>query len=61
MFYITTAANATKSVRIFDMVGKEVMTTSTTAAVNVSGLNQGLYLVQITENGNTAVQKLIIE
>lgn len=61
LFYINTEANTTKSVRIFDMIGKEVLTTSTTDAVNVSGLNKGLYVVQITENGNTAVQKLIIE
>jgi len=43
------------------MIGKEVINTTTTDAVNVSGLNKGLYLVQITENGNTAVKKLIIE
>ncbi|WP_297509291.1 T9SS type A sorting domain-containing protein [Flavobacterium sp.] len=61
LFYINTEANTTKSVRIFDMIGKEVLTTSKTDAVNVSGLNKGLYVVQITENGNTAVQKLIIE
>ena len=61
LFYINTDANTTKSVRVFDMIGKEVLTTSTTDAVNVSGLNKGLYVVQITENGNTAVQKLIIE
>ncbi|RXR24617.1 T9SS type A sorting domain-containing protein [Flavobacterium stagni] len=61
VFYINTEANTTKSVRVYDMIGKEVINTTTTDAVNVSGLNKGLYLVQITENGNTAVKKLIIE
>ncbi|MEN9336369.1 MAG: hypothetical protein RLZZ500_1356 [Bacteroidota bacterium] len=61
VFYINTDANATKSVRIFDMIGKEVINTTSTDAVNVSSLNKGLYLVQITENGTTAVKKLIIE
>ena len=61
MFYINTAANDSKSVRIFDLVGKEVITTTTQDAVNVSGLNKGVYFVQITENGATAVKKLIIE
>lgn len=61
VFYINTTANVTKSVRIYDMIGKEVMNTTTSDAVNVSGLNKGLYLVQITENGATDVKKLIIE
>ncbi|MCZ8168578.1 MAG: T9SS type A sorting domain-containing protein [Flavobacterium sp.] len=61
MFYINTAANDSKSVRVFDLVGKEVITTTTQDAVNVSGLNKGVYFVQITENGATAVKKLIIE
>lgn len=61
VFYITTDANAERTVAIFDVLGKKVMQTKTSDnAINVSGLNSGVYMVQVTEEGNTATKKLVI-
>lgn len=57
---ITTTANATKSVAIFDVLGKQVVNTTTAnSTVNVSGLTAGVYIVKITEEGKTATRKLV--
>jgi hypothetical protein len=59
--YITSDNGADKTVAIYDILGKQVLTTSVTNdVVNVSGLNAGVYIVKITEGGNTATRKLII-
>lgn len=59
--YINTANNDTKSVQIFDVVGKRVLNaTSVENNVNVSALNSGVYIVKITEAGKTATRKLVI-
>lgn len=60
--YITSDSNNTKSVAIFDVLGKQVVnTTVNNQAVNVSNLNAGVYIVKITEAGKTATKKLVIE
>lgn len=59
--YINTAANASKAVIIYDVLGKEVVNTTTENAVNVSNLNAGVYIVKITEEGKTATRKLVIK
>jgi hypothetical protein len=60
--YINTLANAEKTVQIFDVVGKNVLNTVTAGeTVNVSSLNSGVYIVKITEQGNTASRKLVIK
>lgn len=60
--FIETAANAEKTVAIFDVLGKQVLNTTTADnAVNVSGLNAGVYVVRITEEGKTAATKLVIK
>lgn len=59
--YINTASNDTKSVQIFDVVGKRVVNASSVEnSVNVSALNSGVYIVKITEAGKTATRKLVI-
>ena len=59
--YITTDNNSTKSVVIYDILGKVVVrTTVTSQPVNVSALNGGVYVVKITEDGKTATRKLVI-
>lgn len=58
----TSTANGTKSVQIFDVVGKEVVNANTTNnTVNVANLNAGVYIVKVTEEGKTATRKLIIQ
>ena len=50
------------SVQIFDIVGKEVIKSNVmNNTVNVSGLNAGVYIVKITEEGKTATRKLVIK
>ncbi|AWA28971.1 hypothetical protein HYN48_02085 [Flavobacterium magnum] len=61
-FFIETAANAEKAVVVYDVLGKQVVnTTTTTNAVNVSKLTAGVYIVKITEAGNTATRKMVIK
>jgi hypothetical protein len=60
--YIDTTANAEKTVAIFDILGKQVLNTTTNDnAVNVNALRAGVYLVKITEEGKTATRKLVIK
>ena len=49
-----------KNVQIYDMIGKNVLTTNTDSEVNVSSLTPGLYLARITEEGKTSTKKLVI-
>jgi hypothetical protein len=59
-FYINTNADSTKEVVVYDVLGKQVIKTSTTNAVNVTNLKGGVYIVKITEDGKTATRKLVI-
>jgi len=60
--YLTSNANAAMSVQIFDVLGKEVLKSNViNNAVNVSGLNAGIYIVKVTEEGKTATRKLVIQ
>ncbi len=60
--YLTSTANAEMSVQIFDIVGKEVVKSNVmNNTVNVSGLNAGVYIVKVTEEGKTATRKLVIQ
>jgi hypothetical protein len=59
--FIETAANAEKTVTVFDVLGKQVLNTTTSDnAVNVAGLHAGVYIVNILEEGKTATRKLVI-
>ncbi len=60
--FIETAANAEKTVAVYDVLGKNVLNASTTENdVNVSSLRAGVYMVKITEEGKTATRKLVIK
>jgi len=59
---ITSDANADMSVKVYDVLGKEVLSSKViNNTVNVAQLNAGLYIIKITEEGKTATKKLIIE
>ena len=59
--FIETQANAEKNVVIFDVLGKQVLNTTTANnAINVASLNSGVYILKITEAGKTATSKLIV-
>lgn len=54
--------NDVKTVAIFDVLGKQVVSTkTTTGAVNVSNLSSGVYMVKITEAGKTSTRKLVVK
>lgn len=51
----------TKTVAIYDMLGKKVLETSTEETVNVSTLTSGVYIMNITQDGKNASRKLVIK
>lgn len=60
--FIETAANADKTVTIFDILGKQLLNTTTSNnVINVASLHAGVYIVNITEEGKTASRKLVIQ
>ena len=59
--FIETSANAQRNVTIYDLLGKKVLNTTTSnSEINVNSLNSGVYIVKITEEGNTTSRKLVI-
>lgn len=60
LVYVTSKNNLTKDITVYNMLGKEVVRTSTESSFSVSGLNAGIYIVKITENNQTATRKLVI-
>ena len=59
--YISTQANAERSIQIYDILGKQVVNKVTSnEAINVSNLNAGVYILKITEEGKTSSRKLVI-
>ncbi|MEZ4854620.1 T9SS type A sorting domain-containing protein [Flavobacterium sp.] len=59
---ITSSNNGAMSVQIFDVLGKRVANTSViNNQINISGLNSGVYIVKITEEGKTATRKLVVK
>lgn len=60
--FIETSANAEKTVTVFDVLGKQVLNTTTSNnAINIASLHTGVYIVNITEEGKTASRKLVIK
>ena len=58
---INSDANAERTVTIFDILGKQVIKTTTfNSSINVSALNAGIYMVKIIEEGKTATRKLVV-
>lgn len=60
--YITSNSSNSKTVAVYDILGKQVLNAKTSNnAVNVSNLKGGAYIVKVFEDGKTATRKLIIE
>lgn len=60
--FITSDSSEAKSVTVFDILGKQVLSSKTSNnAINVSSLKGGAYIVKITQDGKTDTRKLIIE
>lgn len=59
---ITSDSFATKTVEIYNILGKKVLSTkANNEPINVSNLNKGVYVIKITEEDKTASRKLVIE
>ncbi|WP_373463860.1 T9SS type A sorting domain-containing protein, partial [Flavobacterium lindanitolerans] len=41
-------------------LGKQVFNTVTTESVNVSNLNNGIYIARISEEGKSVIKKIVI-
>ncbi|UMY66677.1 MULTISPECIES: T9SS type A sorting domain-containing protein [unclassified Flavobacterium] len=60
--FIDSASNGTKTVAIYDVLGKQVLNTTTSSnEINVAAIKGGVYIVKITEEGKTATRKLVIK
>ena len=60
--YVTSDNFEEKSVEIYNVLGKIVLSTKVTnTPINVSKLSNGVYIVKVTENNKTATRKLVIE
>ena len=58
---ISTPNNQVENVTIFNVLGKQVLSTERAQNISVADLTSGVYIVKITENGITATRKLIVE
>jgi hypothetical protein len=57
----SSAINAEMNVQIFDMLGKQILTSKVNNnTLNIPSLNAGVYIVKITEEGKTATRKLVV-
>ena len=62
-FSIRTRNGVSKSVQIFDMLGKQVYSKEVQANENVkiSNLNSGIYILKVQEEGRLATRKLVVK
>jgi hypothetical protein len=59
---INTFENAEKTIQIFDVLGKKVLSRITkNEHISVATLNSGIYILKVTEHGKTATRKLVIK
>ena len=62
MLRINTLENAEKTIQIFDVLGKQVLSRTTKSEhISVSTLISGIYILKVTELGKTATRKLVIK
>ncbi|QNM85194.1 T9SS type A sorting domain-containing protein [Polaribacter pectinis] len=63
-FTISSNSTNVKQVAIFNVLGKKVFTSTfsgNTKNVDIAGINSGIYILKVTENGKTATKKLVIK
>ena len=59
---IKSPINGDKYVKLFDINGRKVLSTTITGDIlDISSINSGFYMVEITINGYTNISKLIIQ
>lgn len=62
-FYVSTALNGTKSIQIFDILGKQVYSKNIEAneVIRTSNLKSGFYILKVEEDNKLATSKLVIK
>lgn len=59
--YITTKANTTKKIEIYDVLGKKIISASLLGKeLNISKLTEGIYILKIKEGENSSTRKLVV-
>ena len=59
---ISSPSNGEKNIAVYNILGKQIMnTTITSDRLNVSQLNSGVYMLNISENGISSTKKLVIK
>ena len=62
VLHVESSLNLEKTVSLFDVLGKEVIkTTTSNTTINIANLNSGIYFVKITEGEKTATKKLVVK
>ncbi len=60
--YISSTKNLSKNIQIFDVLGKKIYDTGLFGnALDISRLNTGVYIIKITEDGNTITRKFVVK
>lgn len=62
VLHVESNLNAERTISLFDVLGKEVMkTTTSNTTINIANLKSGVYVVKISEGGKTATKKLVVK
>ncbi|MBD0830934.1 T9SS type A sorting domain-containing protein [Aestuariibaculum sediminum] len=58
---INSKNNSKIEVSVFSLLGKQILKQSVTNKLDVSGLNQGVYIIKATQNNKSITKKLIVK
>lgn len=62
IIYITTRFNDHKKIEIFNVLGKNVLSTTLSGnELNISSLDPGIYILKLKEGNHKATRKLVIQ
>jgi len=62
--YINVETNTTKSIELYDMLGKRILSTEMNGyqkELNVSNLKAGVYILKLSEKNNNITRKIVIK
>jgi hypothetical protein len=61
--YVTSDVIGDKSVVIYDVLGKQILTVSnvTDNGINIGNLKAGIYMVKVSQDGKSATRKLVVQ
>jgi hypothetical protein len=61
--YVTSDLIGDKSVVVFDVLGKQILTVSnvTENGINIGSLKAGIYMVKVSQDGKSATRKLVVQ